>query len=211
MRQIFGKWCFVMIVIIFVLTPLTVNAAESLEINFFYSKTCPHCAKEEVFLPTLEAEYGSRIKINKYEISSSKNQEIFLDFINNSGRNINGVPATFIGDEVIVGYLSDTTTGEQIKKLIDENLESVTQEDKELAVQLPIFGEVNLMKYSLFGMTAIIAAIDGFNPCAMWVLVVLVSMIGFPPLWLSVRGLCGTKSVRVLGEHDDGLCPNVLM
>jgi len=181
---------FLLGIFVFLMFPTLSFADEPLEIDFFYSKTCPHCAKEEAFLPTLEAEYGSRIKINKYEISSTGNQKIFLDFINNSGKTINGVPATFIGDEVIVGYLSESTTGAQIRELIDNNLESIIQDEKELTVQLPIFGEVNLMKYSLFGMTAIIAAIDGFNPCAMWVLLFLITML---------LGIKNRKRMWVLG------------
>lgn len=166
-----------MALIVFMLMPVAGQAAESLDIDFFYSKTCPHCAKEEAFFPTLEAEYGSRIRINKYEISSSQNQKTFAEFINNSGKTVNGVPATFIGEEVIVGYRSDTTTGEQIRKLIDKNLESAAEEEKELTVELPFVGQVNLMKYSLVGMTLIMAAIDGFNPCAMWVLLFLITML----------------------------------
>ncbi len=183
MKQIIGKWCFATVAIVFILVPFIVNASESLEINFFYSKTCPHCAKEEAFLPTLEQEYGGRIKINKYEISSAENQEVFFNFIKNSGKNINGVPATFIGEDVIVGYLSDTTTGQQIRHVIDENLALLSGDVdnqelvKSLPVKLPVFGEVNLMKYSLFGVTIIVAAIDGFNPCAMWVLLFLITML----------------------------------
>lgn len=44
-------------------------------------------------------------------------------------------------------------------------------------ISLPLFGELNTKNLSLPLITIIIAAIDGFNPCAMWVLIFLISML----------------------------------
>jgi glutaredoxin len=44
-------------------------------------------------------------------------------------------------------------------------------------IRLPLLGEVNIKKFSLPLLTIIIAAIDGFNPCALWVLIFLLSML----------------------------------
>ncbi len=44
-------------------------------------------------------------------------------------------------------------------------------------MQLPIIGSVDVHKFSLPGITIILAFLDGFNPCAMWVLLFLVSLL----------------------------------
>lgn len=40
-----------------------------------------------------------------------------------------------------------------------------------LVYTVPFFGKINLAEYSLISMSSILGLIDGFNPCAMWVLV----------------------------------------
>lgn len=48
---------------------------------------------------------------------------------------------------------------------------------KDKIINIPIFGEVNAKNFSLPILTIIIAAVDGFNPCAMWVLLFLISLL----------------------------------
>lgn len=43
--------------------------------------------------------------------------------------------------------------------------------------RLPLLGEVDLMSLSLPLLTVLLAAVDGFNPCAMWVLVFLIGLL----------------------------------
>jgi len=42
---------------------------------------------------------------------------------------------------------------------------------------LPVFGKVNWQTMSLPLLTLVIAAVDGFNPCAMWTLLFLISLL----------------------------------
>ena len=49
--------------------------------------------------------------------------------------------------------------------------------DEDLTVKVPIFGKVNLKDVSLISSSVIIGLIDGFNPCAMWVLLFLISIL----------------------------------
>jgi glutaredoxin len=54
------------------------------------------------------------------------------------------------------------------------SLESIEPERR---VRLPWLGEVDLRSLSLPLLTVTLAAIDGFNPCAMWVLVFLIGLL----------------------------------
>jgi len=44
-------------------------------------------------------------------------------------------------------------------------------------INLPIFGEIDPKNFSLPALTIIIGALDGFNPCAMWTLLFLISLL----------------------------------
>ncbi len=55
--------------------------------------------------------------------------------------------------------------------------ETVNEEKGEKLIKLPFFGEVDVHKFSLPIITLILAFLDGFNPCAMWVLLFLVSLL----------------------------------
>ncbi len=45
------------------------------------------------------------------------------------------------------------------------------------SMHIPLIGLVNLENFSLLGLTIIVAALDGFNPCAMWTLIFLISLL----------------------------------
>ena len=51
------------------------------------------------------------------------------------------------------------------------------ESDEELSVDVPLFGRFNLKKFSLVSAAALIGLIDGFNPCAMWILLFLISVL----------------------------------
>ncbi|MBU4216266.1 thioredoxin family protein [Candidatus Parcubacteria bacterium] len=45
------------------------------------------------------------------------------------------------------------------------------------AIKVPFIGEIKIASVSLPVLTIMIAAVDGFNPCAMWVLIFLISLL----------------------------------
>ena len=49
-------------------------------------------------------------------------------------------------------------------------------EDEQI-IDYPIIGKINLSKMSLPVLTVLLAALDGFNPCAMWVLLFLIALL----------------------------------
>jgi thiol-disulfide isomerase/thioredoxin len=91
----------------------------------------------------------------------------------------NGLPQSF--DDYTESH------GEEIPIVEDENL-IATAEEKPLyeltpvslipeTIKVPIIGEINIKNLSLPIITIIFGALDGFNPCAMWVLLFLISML----------------------------------
>lgn len=158
-------------------------------IYLFWGKGCPHCAAEKDFLKELEEKYP-KLEVEYYEIYHNQgNRELFKKIAGSYGCEAKGVPTTFIGDEYLVGYSSDETTGKKIegmiKKCLEEEcinpIEKLESRDEQCVgnetVEVPLIGEINSSEMSLPIFTMVLGGIDGFNPCAFFVLFFLLSML----------------------------------
>ncbi len=147
-----------------------------IEIDFFYSATCPICAQEEVFLQSIQEKY-SDVQINKYEVTrSSENQALLKDFYvkyDVPEREQGWVPATFTPTKYFVGFNEET--GKNIESCLETCLAG--SEASSPKFKVPLLGEIDAQNVSLPLLTAVLGTLDGFNPCAMWVLVVLISFL----------------------------------
>ncbi len=59
----------------------------------------------------------------------------------------------------------------------DDQGPSLAADGEQRSVQLPFFGEVSVQRVGLPALTLAVGLIDGFNPCAMWVLLFLLSLL----------------------------------
>ena len=144
-------------------------------IYFFHRTSCPHCKKENKFLDEMEAKYKD-INIYRYEVSSSSENSKYLKEVKTLFKEkSNGVPYTVIGDKTFLGY--NEYVGDKIEKTIQDYLEISKKNEKEKATfDLPVVGEVNAKEASIPLIAIVLGLIDGFNPCAMWVLLFLINM-----------------------------------
>jgi len=156
------------------------------QIAFFFHPQCPHCREQKLFIPYLQAKYPELSWV-QYDTSLPENVRLLTDFIAKSGHPVTsiGVPMTFIGPYVIDGFESAETTGLRLEQAI----RAVLKNDPSLfpgpnthgahrqTLDLPLLGTIRLAEYSLPALAVIIGLVDGFNPCAMWVLVYLISLI----------------------------------
>lgn len=153
------------------------SQSEKVEIIFFYGEGCPHCAKEEKFLKELEKKYPE-IEIRHYEVYfNSENQKIFQEFVKRYNAPQLAVPLTIIQDKYFLGYQSDETTGKEIDNYLLTLLKKEKPREKVEEIKIPIFGKVDISKMSLLTLTVLLGALDGLNPCAMWVLLFLIALL----------------------------------
>jgi thiol-disulfide isomerase/thioredoxin len=81
--------------------PATALETDMLDVYFFYSDTCPHCQKEKPFLECLEKDNpGLRI----YYLEISENIDLLKEFALRHNTTTAGVPRTFVGDKVFIGF-----------------------------------------------------------------------------------------------------------
>lgn len=174
-----------------------VHASEPVNLYFFWGQGCPHCAKEKEFLKEI-AYKDNNVKVHEYEVWYSEENRTKLEFISKKlNVEVNGVPFLVIGDQYLVGYMSNDTTGKEIIRLIDKaktsNCPDLLAEEKSVepagkencsettasinTPQLPKIGNINLNTLSLPALTVVMGFLDGFNPCAMWTLLFLISLL----------------------------------
>lgn len=166
-------------VFLMVVAPLFFSFAQTnkIEINFFYSKYCSHCHAEKPFLEKLVKKYP-QIELKEYEISSSpKNQKIFQEFAQKYNVDTNGVPVTFIGDKYVIGYDNENNKGKEIENYITSYIGEQPANNAEKKIHIPIIGDVNISRFSLPALTVILGTLDGFNPCSMWALIFLITLL----------------------------------
>ncbi|MEW6722267.1 MAG: hypothetical protein AB1324_03325 [Candidatus Micrarchaeota archaeon] len=157
----------------------------TLIIHFFYSPSCPHCAAQEPINSQLEEEFPE-IAIARHNVDIPDEYRLLLIMAQEFGIGPEslGTPTTIIGDRIFVGYRDEGTTGSELRAAIERCLEEgcggekVTAENSPLgSVDLPLFGPADLSSLSLPLLAAVLGLLDGFNPCAMWVLVYLIGLL----------------------------------
>lgn len=171
------------------------KAEEKVKLYLFHNYDCPHCAEEKVYLNELVQEYDN-LEIITYEVKKDEqNRELLKDFLAENDWDIRGVPLTVIGTNYFVGYNDDIGikircainyySENEHRDLVGEFLgTSEVREDLEdnfdpnsCKFKIPIIGEVNPKNISLPLASIVIGLVDGFNPCAMWVLIFLISLM----------------------------------
>lgn len=154
------------------------------DLHIFWAKGCPHCEKALAFLNPLPQTYPG-LRIHSHEISGNQTQiDLLIRLAKQRQITEVGVPLIVLGNEALIGYQDDETTGEMLKSRIEACRKIACQTPlDELPVPSTIPVETsnpdqfNPRNLSLPMLTITLAAADGFNPCAMWVLVFLIGLL----------------------------------
>lgn len=176
-------------------------------VYLFWTPSCPHCAKARAFLePLVRGESRVAFKSLQL-LGEGSNERAFIEVSRGFGIEPPAVPLVVVGDQFFVGYEDDATTGAQIRAQLDACLvrgctdpaspvvakaladEAASRRQTRIpdvqvkrpatprALWLPGLGNIETRSLSLPVLTILLAAVDGFNPCAMWVLVFLIGLL----------------------------------
>ncbi|OZH55572.1 glutaredoxin [Hydrocoleum sp. CS-953] len=91
----------ILLVSLTIFAPVAQAAEKGLDIYFFYSKTCPHCAKQKPLMEYIDKQ-NEEVKVNSFEVS--QNPQIWQEFLAKYQITSQAVPRTFIGDKNFIGY-----------------------------------------------------------------------------------------------------------
>jgi len=177
--------------------PPTPAGDKPVTVYLFWTVGCPHCLHEKEFLDALKRR-DQAVKVVALEVSGSREN---LELLQKVGKllhaDVSGVPFTVIGRQHVIGWQDESTSGRAIETAIDDARRREAPDlvagllaapgpslpggaDKAVVPEtltLPVLGQVELKYLSLGAITVIIGALDGFNPCAMWVLIFLINLL----------------------------------
>ncbi|WP_027157044.1 glutaredoxin family protein [Methylobacter luteus] len=167
------------------------------DIEVFVREGCPHCEKAEEFLKILAFEQP-QLRIVVRDIHRDPGAlERLKHIAETTGANLS-VPTFYVHGQTIVGYADQATTGKLIRNALTQPtpehqpsvgaVESCEPEaplscEPENAAPSPepeltfLGRRITLEQAGLPLFTLTMGLLDGFNPCSMWVLVLMISLL----------------------------------
>lgn len=187
------------------------QAVPSVDIEVFVRNGCPHCAKAELFLEALKREQPA-LNIVIHDVSEEREALARLQRLaQQRGVAAAKVPAFAVGGQLIVGYFDEITTGQLIRNALTqaqapqqqdaagscEAVETVSceagTEASQQAFVIEFFNRrVSLDQVGLPLFTLAMGLLDGFNPCSMWVLILMISLLASMNNRLRMFAIAGT-------------------
>jgi len=146
-----------------------VAAADVLEV--FVRDGCPHCADAKEFLSRFSGERPGLEVIYRPVDRDPSAWDDLVRHSRDSGKWPPGVPTFVFNDQVLIGFDSAGRTGPELAALVEGHPAIPA------GIETDLFGMLTVSNLGLPLFTLAVGLLDGFNPCAMWVLLFLLSML----------------------------------
>ncbi|MFZ1747290.1 MAG: glutaredoxin domain-containing protein [Nitrospirales bacterium] len=168
------------------------------DLEVFVRQGCPHCEKAKSYLTHLKQRYP-QFKVLVRDIGEDPQALLRLKTLAaRFGITQLGVPAFYARGELLIGFESEETTGKQLEERLgrpppDEGTHSegacpvepdvpcLPEPAQKVIggqpIHVPFIGDQTLPELGLPLFTVLLGLLDGFNPCAMWVLLFLLALL----------------------------------
>lgn len=173
--------------------------------HVFWAPGCPHCSRAKEALREIRREVPP-LQIDEIELGASPETDLLFEkmLVLLEVREP-AVPFVVIGSDWVIGFAGGGQTDALYRRMIElcrvQGCIDLTTEVRRLSalatgrpgsaseapaapgralpetVTVPWIGTITLSGLSLPALTVVLAGIDGFNPCAMWVLVFLIGLL----------------------------------
>ena len=190
------------------------SVVQTTDIEVFVRNGCPHCAKAELFLQALKQEQPA-LRIVIHDVSQEPAAlEQLQQLAKNQGVRAIKVPAFQIGGQLIVGFSDEITTGQLIRGALtqaqipqNQDTSGSCEAEQSLSCEagaevstkaaqpfmLDFFGhKLSLDEVGLPLFTLAMGLLDGFNPCSLWVLILMISLLAPMNNRLRMTAIAGT-------------------
>jgi hypothetical protein len=119
-----------------------------------------------------------RLRVEAIEVRKDpEGRRRFIDTMKQLGATAVGVPTFVIGSNYVIGYAKGETDAQVRALVADAGAASSSGPPPPKVVAVPWLGEIDPSTVSLPWLTLGIGLADGLNPCAIWVLVVLLGIL----------------------------------
>jgi cytochrome c biogenesis protein CcdA/glutaredoxin len=144
---------------------------------YFWREDCPYCRRAETWLDDLKAAHPELVVRRVEVVRDAEGRALFVEMMRARGERASAVP-TFILDEVVrVGFTPQLA--EDLAAEVAARLEGEARAPSRARTTLDLgpLGTVDVGARPMAAATLLIAFVDGFNPCSLWVLTVLIAMV----------------------------------
>lgn len=146
------------------------SRAEAPVLEVFVRSGCPHCANAKAWLPQFAAQHpGLEIRYRAVDADPEAREDLYRH-ARASGSWPPGVPTFVFDGRVLVGFADASSSAPLLAAL-------VAGEAATSSIDSDLFGKLSVASLGLPLFTLAVGLLDGFNPCAMWVLLFLLSML----------------------------------
>lgn len=176
----------------------TIQSKSTVDLEVFVREGCPHCAKAKEFLSALAAEHPE-LRLSIRDVGQdSRALERLKQLSNAQGIRQLSVPAFYLKGQLIIGFSEEANTQKRILAELTRTRvaqqpsaaescsaeESVACEEETADIfkpdnfQITVFGRtLSLGQIGLPLFTLVMGLLDGLNPCSMWVLILMISLL----------------------------------
>lgn len=196
-------------------------ASDPVRIEVLERSDCVHCQAEKSFLNNMSSGRND-IDVRFLDITDPANEDLFVQVAEKAGlskstpitivgmRVIQGFDAPDTTGKKIEDLVAKSEGGalqgfdaylRADRSVIEEaerggsscdNLTLCAPEKPSFPVRIPLIGTVDIARHSLLALASVLGFLDGFNPCAMWVLVtflIVLMQIGSRKKMWTIAGL----------------------
>ncbi len=182
------------------------QSEEEVAVYFFWGEGCPHCAKAKPVLEAFAIKHPSVSLYMFEIYNNEENRQLLEKFGEVYGFKPRYVPTILVGENYFEGWSdelepqvisaiesclvnacpdkgaalitaeSGTVQPTALPEIIPTEAPKFTGTENKDIIKIPLIGEVNLSHQGLFLSTLLISFVDGFNPCSLWVLSMLLAL-----------------------------------
>jgi hypothetical protein len=154
-------------------------------IHSFIRADCNSCPAQQAFLVRLGEDFPN-LTLFQHDLDQPGEPEILEELVRArgyGGQITEELPVTIVGEEIFFGFDAEGKAEEEIVKVVADLNRQTAAPGSGLAapvstvVELPLIGEIDARRFSLPVLAVVLGLVDGLNPCAMWVLVYLITLI----------------------------------
>ena len=140
-------------------------------LEVFVRDGCPHCAEAKKFLTEFAGGRPDlRIVLRPVDRDATAREDL-IRYSRAAGIWPPRVPSFVIDGRILVGFESAARTGPELAALVNQGM------SRSETIESDLFGTLSVSRLGLPLFTLALGLLDGFNPCAMWVLLFLLSLL----------------------------------
>lgn len=163
----------------------------AVQVEVFVREGCGRCTRAKAWLAGVRERYPG-LDISLYDLTHDAHARALLaELVRVHHVAAASVPVFHLGGRLEVGFDRAETTGRRLEAILDgwtcpcpakidgsdDGAFAPAAERSPTAIDLPFLGRVDPATLGMPAFTVAVGLVDGFNPCAMWVLLLLLAVL----------------------------------